>query len=349
MSSARTIAFGIPGDLTAPTGGYVYARRIMAEWAKAGVPHRVIKLPGAYPNPTHANLNATAMALALADAPLLIDGLAYGAFSEVVAKAVGWRTTVLLHHPLCDETGLSDEAAATAFGRERIALSKAAHVVVTSPLTARDLTVRFGVDPDKITIAEPGLDQIDPADPAPLDGNPPVIIAVGSVTPRKGYADLVTALAACTDIPWRCEIIGALDRDTGEAARVQALIAANSLTDRITLRGALTAEQMTNAYTTADLLAAPSLHEGYGMAVAEAMAHGLPIIAAKAGALPETAPAARFVPPADAAALATALREILTNADLRNSMGAQSLAHARTRPNWQDTARRVAGSMGVMM
>ncbi len=344
--TTRTIAFGIPGDLNAPTGGYVYARRIMAEWTKAGVPHRVIKLPGAYPNPTHANLNATAMALALADAPLLIDGLAYGAFSEVVAKAVGWRTTVLLHHPLCDETGLSDEAAAAAFGRERIALSKAAHVVVTSPLTARDLTARFGVDPDNITVAEPGLDR---AEPAPLAGNPPVITAVGSVTPRKGYADLVTALATCADIPWRCEIIGALDRDADEAAKIQALIATHALTDRITLRGALTAEQMREAYANADLLAAPSLHEGYGMAVTEAMAHGLPVIAANAGALPETAPVARFVPPADAGALAAALREILTDPALRKSMGAQSLAHARTRPDWQDTARRVAGSMGVTM
>ena len=338
------ISFAIPGDLDAPTGGYAYARRIMAEWARAGIAHRVIKLPGGFPIPTPPQMNAAHMALGLADAPLLIDGLAYGAFNRTVARAVGPRATVLVHHPLCDETGLSQDAADTAFERERVALAEARHIVVTSPLTARDLTARFGVEATRLTVAEPGLNI---ASPAPLAGNPPQLLAIGSVTPRKGYSYLVEALALCTDLPWQCRIIGAADRDTGEAAKIADLIARHALADRITLEGAVPPDAIPHAYASADLLVAPSLHEGYGMAVAEAMAHGLPVITTTAGALPETAPTATLIAPGSTPPLADALRALLSDAAARASQGAANHAHARTRPGWPDTARRVARAMGI--
>jgi len=336
------IGFAIPGDLESATGGYVYARRVMAEWTAQGIAHRVVALPDAFPMPGEADLRETAALLADAPRPLLIDGLAYGAFPAALAEQLG--AGVLLHHPLCDETGLDAAAAARAGETERAALAHARHVVVTSPLTARDVAARFGVGEARITVAEPGLDR---AAPAPLDGDPPHLLAVGSVTPRKGYGYLVAALAECTDLPWTCTIYGAMDRDPAEVARIRALIDGAALGDRIALHGPVPAESIAEAYRAADAFVAPSLHEGYGMAVTEAMAHGLPVIATRAGALPETAPVARLVAPGDARALGAALRALLENAALRRWMGSESHAFARTRPGWGDTARVVARAMGV--
>ncbi len=331
------ISFAIPGDLNAPTGGYVYARRIMAEWTRQSVPHRVVPLPGAFPAPDAKALRDTAALLEKAPYPLLIDGLAYGAFPA--ALAAGADASVLLHHPLCDETGLDATQAAQAFETERVALVHARHIIVTSPLTARELTARFGVEADRITVAEPGLDR---AELSPLAGDPPHLLAVGSVTRRKGYGFLVEALAGCADLAWTCTIFGALERGGDEVDRIIGMIARAGLTGRIALGGPVSPERLSDVYAAADAFVASSLHEGYGMAVAEAMAHGLPIVASSAGALPETAPIARLVPPGETLALRDALRDVLGDVALRRRMGAESHAFARTRPGWDETARLVA-------
>ena len=306
------IGFAIPGDLDAPTGGYVYARRVMDEWRAAGIDHRVVTLPGSFPAPDTHDLEITGTLLAEAPRPLLIDGLAYGAFPPELAEQA--EATVLLHHPLCDESGLDEASARRAFETERAALAHARHIIVTSPLTARDVASRFGVAPARITVAEPGLDR---AEPALLDGKPPRLLAVGSVTPRKGYGYLVDALAGLVGLPWTCAIYGATDRDEDEVARIEAMIESAGLTGRIALRGSVPLGDLGAVYHAADAFVAPSLHEGYGMAVTEAMAHGLPVIASRAGALPETAPVARLVPVADTAKLRTALGEVLGDAARR--------------------------------
>ena len=332
------IGLAVPGDLEAPTGGYVYARRVMAEWVRQGVAHRAVPLSAAFPVPDAEVLRETRARLAEAPRPLLIDGLAYGAFPAVLAAEAD--ATVLLHHPLCDETGLDAGRAALAFETERAALVHARYVIVTSPLTARDLTARFGVAAERITVAEPGLD---PAEPSPLTGDPPHMLAVGSVTPRKGYGFLIEALALCKDLQWTCEIIGATDRDPAATARILAAIDAANLSERLFLRGAV--DNTAPSYLSADLFVSPSLHEGYGMAVVEAMAHGLPVITTTAGALAETAPCARLIAPRDSTALAKALRPLIEDRENRLELGKSCRSFAQALPGWDETARIVANAL----
>ena len=85
-------------------------------------------------------------------------------------------------------------------------------------------------------------------------------------------------------------------------------------------------------------------YEGYGMVFAEALAHGLPVIAARAGAVPDVVPpdAGLLVPVDDSAALAAALRRVLTDATLRKDLRAGALRAAQALPRWQDTGRCIA-------
>lgn len=339
FGSSGGFTFAIPGDLSAPTGGYAYARRVLAEWPSQNVEARVLELPGSYPHPLAADVAQTEALFAAAEPPYLIDGLAYGRFDTLLAENIGRSAVALVHHPLCDEQGLDDAQRAELFECERLALSYAAGVVVTSPSTARDLIARFGVPEDRITIAIPGTD---PAPQAPLSGNPPRLLAVGSVTPRKGYGVLVEALAAMAGLPWHCDIHGTMDRNADEPKRVQSLIETHTLQDRITLHGGSSDAQIAAAYLSADLFVAPSLHEGYGMAVVEAMAHGLPVVTTTAGALTETAPCAAQCEPGSAASLTDALQPLITSREGRAALGQTCRSFAQDLPSWADTARRVA-------
>ena len=143
------------------------------------------------------------------------------------------------------------------------------------------------------------------------------LLSVGTLTPRKGHDLLIEALARLADLPWTCRIIGSPDRAPATAADLRARIARHGLQSRIILAGE-TAD-LSAAYGAADVFVLASRHEGYGMVFAEAMQHGLPIIATTAGAIPEAVPsgAGILVPPDDVAALAGALAQLIRDPALR--------------------------------
>jgi glycosyltransferase involved in cell wall biosynthesis len=120
------------------------------------------------------------------------------------------------------------------------------------------------------------------------------------------------------------------------------MISAARLGRRVILAGEQPPRTVMRAYRAADVFVLPSLHEGYGMAFAEAMAHGLPIIAAAAGAIPETVScdAGLLVQPGDAAALARALRRVIAEPALAMRLAAGSRAAGGRLPDWRRAAER---------
>ena len=332
----------VPGPLRQRTGGYLYDARMVDELRAQGQAVEVHEVDGRFPDVDALALDRLDEALRRIpdDAPVVVDGLALGAAPEV-AEAHGKRLRLiaLVHHPLADETGLDDEDRARFEAREREALGHVEGAVVTSAYTARRLEA-FGVEPSRIRAVLPGTD------PAPLargtpPGEAPRLICVGTVTPRKGHDVLVRALHRVSDLAWRCDCAGSLDRAPDFVERVRKEVAERGLVERTRFLGELDARALDEVYRTATLFVLPSHYEGYGMAFAEALARGLPVVGTTGGAIPFTVPddAGILVEPGDDEALSEVLRELLTDEERREGMAAAARRHAEELPGWSRQAR----------
>ena len=346
------VVFAVPGDLATPTGGYAYDRRIIAELRALGWQVEVVALGDGFPRPS-ADTRAAALALLAAltrdrgrARPIVIDGLALGVLPEV--NALGLRCLIaLIHHPLALESGLSGAEAQHLRVSERQALAAARHVVTTSASTARLLVRDFDLDAGRLTVAPPGTDRV-PFAAGSRDGTV-ALLSVGAVVPRKGFDVLVAALAELEKLPWRLTIVGDRGRDRDEAARLDAAIRRHDLGERIQVPGAVPAERLAAIYADADIFVLASRFEGYGMAYAEAIAHGLPVIGTSAGAIPETVPADAgvLVPPDDVAALAAALRRLIADPAERRRLACGARAAATRLPTWRDAAQLIVRAIGA--
>jgi glycosyltransferase involved in cell wall biosynthesis len=334
--------FAVPGDLDTPTGGYAYDRRMIAELRELGWRPEVINLGEGFPRPSA--LTRAAAKAQLADVPkgrpIVIDGLAFGVLPEAAEELQATHPLVaLVHHPLALETGLAADEAAALRESEGRALSCTRGVIANSGATARALAADYGVPAERITVAPPGTDRA-PAMRRKGTSTLVALLAVGAVVPRKGYDVLVAALAQLLDLPWRLTIAGDCGRDGETAAKLRADIVRHRLEPRVTIEDAVKVERLSELYAGFDLFVLPSRYEGFGMAYAEAIAHGLPVIGTTAGAIPETVPASAgvLIPPDDVSALAAALRRLIEDGDERARLAAGARAAAEKLPTWRASA-----------
>jgi glycosyltransferase involved in cell wall biosynthesis len=337
----KRVVFAIPGRLETPTGGYVYDRRIVRELRAGGWRARTLRLGKGFPYPsaeTRARAHAALAALPH-DMPVVIDGLAFGALPETAAQlGASRRLIALVHHPLALETGLAKGVAEALRTSELRALSFARSVVVTSAYTKRLIASDYGVAADRVSIVQPGSDR---AARATGSGEACLnLLAVGAISARKGYDILLAALAPLIDLPWRLIIVGDRTRDIATAARVAEDIARLGLADRVTLAGVISERRLAALYLRADLFALASRFEGFGMAYAEAIARGLPIVGTSGGAIAETVPAdaCLLAPPGDVAAFSNLLRRLMEDPAERHRRADAAWAAAAKPPTWRQSA-----------
>jgi glycosyltransferase involved in cell wall biosynthesis len=331
-------AFLVPGALDQLTGGYLFDRHVVEGLRASGRAIDAIELPGQFPGPDAVACMGAADALArLPDgAVTVIDGLALLAFADCLEReAKRLRIVAFVHHPLADETGLSERERSRIGALEARLLKLVRGVLAPSESTAR-LVAAYGASRARIAVTPPGT--VKPR--RPMRRRPArsrvEFLCVASLTPRKGHLILVDALAALADRDWRCRCIGSLTRDAATAAAVRCEIGRRGLKGRIALAGEWEPSRLGEAYTAADAVVLPSFHEGYGMALAEALAHGVPVISTTAGAIPETVPpsAGLLVPPGDAAAFTEALRRFLEEPALRARLAAGARKAGARLPDW---------------
>ena len=226
-------------------------------------------------------------------------------------------------------------------------------VICPSAFTRDDVCARYGVDPARMrVIAEaPALPRLEPEGPAhPGSEGParpgsegsslpggaaPFLLAVGDLRRKKNLESLVVAFAGLWRegaIPHRLVLAGV---DAGEGPRLRELAGDAPLE----LRGYVDDRALDRVIRRADLLVHPSLYEGFGLVVLEAMARGTPVLAARAGALPETGgDAAAYFDPPGPDSLREALAELLGDAERRGRMASLGRDWA-ARFSWERTAR----------
>jgi glycosyltransferase involved in cell wall biosynthesis len=237
-------------------------------------------------------------------------------------------------------------------------LRNAAAVLVPSEATRRDLIDRYRIDglDSKVVVVPEGVTPDVPPAPLPAGLEPGFILAVGTIEPRKNYRRLLSAYRKLRgeslpvligDRPGVPELViagrlGWAFGDTLERIKAEPGVRHLGHVDDATL-GAL--------YRSAAVLAFPSLYEGFGLPLLEAMAHGVPAVVGKAGALPELGDGAVvLVDPEDVASIAAGLERVLADVSLREKLGAAGRARAaeftweRAAAATREILRRIARS-----
>lgn len=353
MPAPNQVVVLVPGRLQTRTGGYEYDRRMIAGLRERGWRVEARELDASFPHPTPAARHHAAGQLAMIPdgATVLIDGLALGSLpAEVEREASRLKIVALVHLPLAAEVGLDRELAARLEASERRALAAAVLVVVTGRSTIDRLSL-YGVAFDRIALVEPGTDR------APLArgsrGGPVHLLSVAAITAGKGHEILARALEAVSNRDWHLTCAGSLDRDPSTVERLRARLRSSRLDGRVSLAGELDADALEVCYNSADVFVLATLHETYCMAVAEALAHGLPIVSTTTGAIPDLVGAGRngeesaglLVPPGNVAAMAAALATLVGDARVREQL-AEGARQVRDRlPSWDTAIDKMAAAL----
>ncbi|MBP7779690.1 MAG: glycosyltransferase family 4 protein [Acidobacteria bacterium] len=344
-----TVTLVVPGDLETRTGGYGYDREIVAGLDALGWTVRVRQLDGTFPFPTaYARAHAVGELAALAAGTLVLaDGLAFGAMAaEAEREASRLCLVALVHHPLALEHGLDPEVARALAGSERRALACTRGVVVTSEATAAALAP-YDVGLDDIAVVVPGTK------PAPVargsaQGGQVAMLCVASLVERKGYDVLIGALAHLKHLSWHLTCVGSHRLQPRTAAALVNQVRACGLADRVTFVGELDEAGLDAAYDIADLFVLPTRYEGYGMAVAEAVARGLPVVSSYTGAIPELVgnDSGRLLQPGDVRGWTYSLGLLLSpDWDLRRQLAEGARRRRDQLPGWSDAARGMAAAL----
>ena len=233
-------------------------------------------------------------------------------------------------------------------------VARATHILADSQSTKRDLAAIWRVPDDKVTVLYSGVNErfrpvTDATALAAVRaryglGDRPYVLAVGTVQPRKNYELLVRAFRAVAQAGPHVLVIAGGRGWLTEG--LDAEITRQGVADRVILPGFVDDADLPALYSAADLFVFPSLYEGFGLPLLEAMACGVPVISSDASSLPEVAatggePAALLLPPGDEAAWSAAMLRLLTDETARQRLITAGVAQA-ARFTWQAAARQLA-------
>ena len=224
---------------------------------------------------------------------------------------------------------------------------RATHIIAISECTRRDLIAAYGLLPEKITVIYEAAD-------ARFGPQPPEVVAaararyglpdryllfVGTIEPRKNLARLLAAFEViqAEGLSEALVIVGKRGWLCGDFfARLEQ----SSVRDAVILPGYVPNEDLPAIYAGAQALIFPSLYEGFGLPVLEAMACGTPVVASNASSMPEVGGgAALYFSPTDVEAMVEAIRRLLRDPDLWGSMRMEGLTRA-AEFSWRATAAR---------
>jgi alpha-1,3-rhamnosyl/mannosyltransferase len=226
-----------------------------------------------------------------------------------------WRgRAIATFHDLFVMTGeySTPEFRARFTAQARDAARRADAIIAVSAFTGRQVVDLLNVDPARVHVVHHGTNPI--AVPPANAVRESVVLNVGAIQTRKNIARLVQAFETL-DASWRLVLAGSFGYG---ADAIRERIQSSPASDRISVLGYVSTAELANWYARAAIFAFPSLDEGFGMPLLEAMAAGVPVLTSTTSALPEVAgDAALLIDPHDGDALSAALQRLANDQDLR--------------------------------
>jgi glycosyltransferase involved in cell wall biosynthesis len=338
----RPIAFVVPGRLDTRTGGSIYDRRIVEGLRQRGLSIDVVELDGPFPFPDQRSIERARQRFdSIGDGRMaVVDGLILGAIPGVIrATATRMPIVALMHLPLVADPGMDAEVARSFAAGEGESLAASSLIVVTGRATL-SLLEDYSLPSDRVVVVEPGTDRKPVAGGS--RGSLLQLLCVATLNPGKGHDALLQALAQSGAPEWRLTCAGSLTRHSITVDRVRSTIRTLGLEDRVELAGELDDAGLDCAHDASDVFVLATLRETYGMAVADALARGLPVVSTATGAIPALVGdhAGLVVPPGDVKALAIALRRVLEDAGLRSRLSDGARQVREQLPTWDAAVER---------
>jgi len=335
------VAFVTVGNTGRLTGGYLYNARVLLGLRENGVEVEEIIPCGASPEEQEAAARLGSLLHPGRFHVVVVDALARIVCAPHLDRWREERPVVAMVHELPSAAAPDGER----FREHEAPLLRAECLIAVSD-HGRSILEDRGVPAGRIRVVPPGFDHLPKGTGSPVRDGTLRALCVAQWIPRKGILDLVRAWTLHERPGATLELVGETDADPAYAASVRAAIAATPDAS-IIVSGPVGDATLGAAYAAADLFVLPSRYEGYGVVYAEALAHGLPVIACDVGPVPGLVgeEAALLVPPGDMGALSGALDLVLQDAILRDRMSAAARRRAKELPRWEDTA---ASFLGVL-
>ena len=344
----------IYGSLDTISGGYLYDRQLVEHLQANGDDVEIVSLPWrSYLLHLGDNLSAS-LIRRLAYLPvdvLLQDELNHPSLfwgNRILKKRASYPIIAIVHHLRSSE---SHPAWLNQVYRrvERRYLRSVDGFVFNSQTTRQVVEGLIGAGRPGV-VAYPAGDRLRPGltdeqlaarawEPAPLR-----LLFLGNLIPRKGLHTLLEAVARLPRPAWRLAVAGSLEMDRSYADAIHRQVAANGLTEHVQFLGPLRDTDLLTQLQISQVLAVPSIYEGFGIAYLEGMGFGLPAIASTGGAAREViTPGVDgfLISPGDAPALAAYLLQLVEDRELLLKMSLAARRRFATHPTWDETTSRI--------
>ncbi len=275
-------------------------------------------------------------------------------YGLLLAKSLGVPIVATIHHPITVDLAASLSESETWLRRLRwtmfysfltmqsIVSKRMARVIAVSKTSAEDTIRAFKLREDRVRIVHNGIDtgifrRLDH-----VEKEPNSLVIVGKTEDKKkGVPFLLEAVSLLKDdVDVKVSVVGMQGPDDGYRTK---LVQQLGIGDRVTFTGHIGADELARLYSSAEIAVTASLYEGFGLPAAEAMACGTPVIATRAGALPEIVGeygTGVLIPPADPPALAAAIKRLLADQPLRQRMGEAARKRIEESFSWEVSARK---------
>ncbi len=207
-------------------------------------------------------------------------------------------------------------------------------IIAVSRFTARQVTALLGVEPSRVRVVPHGVHM---PEVAPPEAREKMVLFVGALQLRKNIGRLIKAFEGVADPEWRLVLAGA---PSGfGAGEILATIERSHARERIEVTGYVSERDLINLYSRASVFAFPSLDEGFGIPVLEAMAYEIPVLTSNRSGTAEVAgDAALLVDPEDVTTISAGLTRLMNDAETRAELRRRGKLQA-SRYGWERTVR----------